>query len=142
MKLPFQFLLLVFVIIGCVSSPQPMKFVCVLPAEEFHNRAKDTLAHYRFSVLSASYDSIVTIKRVDDGMSDRTIHLTLQHDSLNGEATMFVRTLIRFQGTETEVFFDEKPRLTNDFRSDFRPVLNALRTICAPPPKKKKKKVQ
>jgi hypothetical protein len=117
-----------------------MKFVCVLSAEEFNTRAKDTLFQYKFSVLSASYDSITTIKRIDDGMSDRTIYLTVKHDTVSGEATMFVRTLIRFQGNETEVFFDEKPRFTNDFRSDFRPVLNALRTMCAPPPKKKKKK--
>ncbi len=139
MKLFPLFFFIVLLSIGCSSGPQPMKFVCGLSTNEFNARAKDTLAEYKFSILSASFDSITTIKRIDDGMSDRTIFLTVQHDSANGEATMFVRTLVRFQGNETEIFFDEKPRLTNDFRGDFRPVLNALRSMCAPPKKKKKK---
>lgn len=136
------YVLLIWVIllmIGCRSTPQPMYFKCALSAEEFHNRAKDSLFQYKFSVLSSSIDSIASIKRIDDGMSDRTVYLTLLHDSLSGEATMYVRTLVRFQGNETEIFLDEKPRLTNDFRSDFRPLLSALRTMCEPPPRKKKK---
>ena len=133
-------MLFISIMIGCSSAPQPMKFSCFLSAEEFHNRAKDSLFHYKFSVLSSSLDSITSIKRIDDGMSNRTIYLRLQYDSLSGEATMFVRTLVRFQGNETEIFLDEKPRLTNDFRSDFRPVLNALRTMCALPPRKKNKR--
>ena len=140
MKFHFHLIWVMFLMIGCRSTPQPMYFKCALSAEEFHNRAKDSLFQYKFSVLSSSLDSIASIKRIDDGMSDRTVYLTLLHDSLSGEATMYVRTLVRFQGNETEVFLDEKPRFTNDFRSDFRPILNALRTMCAPQPRKKRKK--
>ncbi|MBI3258461.1 MAG: hypothetical protein HYZ54_03115 [Ignavibacteriae bacterium] len=140
MRLFPLFIVFLFLIIGCSSGPQPMKFVCGFSTNEFNARAMDTLTEYKFSILSASSDSITTIKRIDDGMSDRTVYVTVRHDSINGEATMFVRTLVRFQGNETEIFFDEKPRLTNDFRSDFRPVLNALRTMCTPPSKKKKRK--
>jgi hypothetical protein len=115
-----------------------MAIPCFLDSQEFTKRAIDTLKFYKFNLVSLDSGVILTTRRIEDGLSKRNIELSVEYDSVKQEGRMQVKTLIRFQGEDTEIYYDESPRITNDFRSDFKPVLTALRQMCTPPKKKKK----
>ncbi|MBK9246760.1 MAG: hypothetical protein IPM69_01260 [Ignavibacteria bacterium] len=126
---------------GCGSSPKPIILQCSLSKSEFNSRAQDSLQTYKFHILEADSVKIQTIRKIEDGLSNRTVYLTLTNDSTTNEWSMIVRTIVTYHGESNEYYMDEKPRFSNDFRRDFRPVLTAIRSMCAPPPKKKKKKL-
>lgn len=130
------------VLLSCGVSPKPIKLPCALNDSEFYRRVQDSLHAYNFQILSVDSTEITTIRKVDDGMSNRTVYLTLAQDSTSvspDEWYMVVRIIVAYHGEVNEFYIDEQPRLTNDFRRDFKPVLTAIRSMCAPPPKKKKK---
>jgi len=127
---------------GCGVSPKPIKLPCSLSNSEFYNRAQDSLRTHSFHILTADSSEIRTIRKIEDGLSNRTVYLTLSRDSSSEEWNMVVRTIVAYHGEINEFYIDEQPRLTNDFRRDFKPVLTAIRSMCVFPPKKKKKIVK
>ncbi len=139
-KLLFIPCLLLFLIVGCGVSPKPIKLPCSLTNSDFYTRVQDSLRKYGFHILSEDSVVIHTIRKVEDGLSFRTVYLSVSKDTLSGEWSMVVRMIVGYHGEATEFYIDEQPRLTNDFRSDFKPALTAIRSMCAPPIKKKKKK--
>lgn len=139
----YKFLPLLCIVIlllqSCGVSPKPIKLPCSLSSSEFTARVQDSLRTYGFDLLSKDSIDIQTIRKVEDGLSFRTVYLSVSKDTTSGEWSMVVRMLVRYHGEITEFYIDEQPRLANDFRRDFKPVLTAIRSMCAPPPKKKKK---
>jgi hypothetical protein len=131
--------LVILLLQSCGVSPKPIKLPCSLNSSEFTSRVQDSLRTYGFDLLSMDSLDIHTIRKVEDGLSVRTVYLSVSKDALSGEWNMVVRMIVAYHGEITEFYIDEQPRLTNDFRRDFKPALTAIRSMCAPPPKKKKK---
>lgn len=144
MRKCFYIICVMFALLAsCGVSPKPIKLPCALADSDFYRRVQDSLHAYNFQILSLDSFEIKTIRKVEDGMSNRTVYVTLARDStsaLPDEWYMVVKIVVAYHGEVNEMYIDEQPRLTNDFRRDFKPVLTAIRTMCTPPPKKKKKK--
>ena len=141
-KYPLIACMMIFLLVGCGVSPKPIKLPCSLTNSDFYSRVQDSLRMYGFHILSMDSVDIHTIRKVEDGLSVRTVYLSVSKDTTSGEWSMVVRMIVGYHGELTEFYVDEQPRLTNDFRRDFKPALTAIRSMCAPPPKKKKKVVK
>lgn len=118
---------------ACTQIDRTRKTViaCDLMTDELMQSVKDSAIKYGYVPYSLQkLNTIQTVKRVDEGVSVRNIYVDITKDSSVKGVSVFVKTVVYFRQTVDTIYYDETVKRVPDYRSDFVPFLNSLRTLC------------
>lgn len=120
-----------FISCSRTNIPRTTIIHCSMPSDKLIAITSDSVMKYGFAPFKAAgRNKIEAVRRIDDGLSIRTVHLDIVADSAIQGLALTVKTITLFRQSVDTTYYDETVKTIPDNRSDFIPVFNALRSLC------------